>query len=85
MYPYESSVVNLKEKLVLLNENEVKTTRQNSTQSPDTNSFVNNEKKALEWEKFLNKALVDDFLNEDLHLKLIKLFVKIAFTYSINI
>ncbi len=78
MYPYESSVVNLKEKLVLLNENEVKTTRQNTTQSPDTNSFVNNEKKALEWEKFLNKALVDDFLNEDLHLKLINFFVKIS-------
>lgn len=74
-YPYEQSVINLKEMLVDLNENEAKASNQLLYSSPDTN-YADNEKKALEWEKFLTKALIDDYSNEDIHFKLIKLFIK---------
>ena len=74
-YPYEKSVVNLKEMLVDLNTNEAKASKQLLNSSPDIN-YADNEKKALEWEKFLTKALIDDYSNEDIHFKLIKLFIK---------
>ena len=77
IYPYERSVLNLKEKLVNLNEYEVYNSKQFSTaSSPDINNSVDNEKKALEWERFLTKALAEDYSNEDIHFKLIKLFIK---------
>ena len=79
-YPYEKIIVDLKEKLI--NQNEESTLggvdqkkqafKLHSMASPEENSG----KKLVEWEKFLNGALADDYTNEDLHLKLVKSFLK---------